>query len=56
MPLFDKQEGHCLRISTHVVKWHEREDVRRVTDWMAWDGGRAVELRPKIGSAIREPV
>lgn len=36
MPLFDKQEGHCLRISTQVVKWPERGDVRRVTDPLAW--------------------
>lgn len=42
MPLFDKQEGHCLRISTQVVKWPEQGDVRRVTH--AVDGGRAAEL------------
>lgn len=36
MPLFDKQEGHCLRISTGVVEWSERGDVRRVTDTVAW--------------------
>lgn len=35
MPLFDKQVGHCLRISTEV-KWPERGDVRRVTDTVAW--------------------
>lgn len=36
MPLFDKQEGHCLRISTLVVKRPERGDVRRVTDTGHW--------------------
>lgn len=43
MPLFDKQEGHCLRISTQVVKWPERGDVQGVTDTVALDGVRAVE-------------
>lgn len=36
MPLFDKQAGRCLRISTQVVKWPERGDVPRVTDTAAW--------------------
>lgn len=55
MPLFDKQEGHCLRISTQVVKWPERGDVRRVTDTVAWM--EYVLWRPgltKTGSAISQ--
>jgi len=36
MPLFDKQERHCLRISTQVVKWPERGDVQGVTHTVAW--------------------
>lgn len=42
MPLFDKQEGHCLRISTQVVKRPELRDVRRVTDTVD-RGGHAVD-------------
>lgn len=36
MPLFDKQEAHCLRISTQAVKWPEWGDEQRVTDTVAW--------------------
>lgn len=36
MSLFDKQEGHCLRISTQVVKWPEQGDARRITDTLSW--------------------
>lgn len=51
MPLFDKQKGHCLRISTQIVKRLERGDVRRVTDTV--DGGHAVDLGlTQTGSAI----
>lgn len=41
LPLFDKQEVHCLRISTRVVEWHVREDVTGATDTFGLDGGRA---------------
>lgn len=35
MPSFDKQAGHCLRISTEVVKWPEQGDEWRVIDTVA---------------------
>lgn len=35
MPLFDKQERHCLRISTLVVKW----PYRGLREWM-WGGSK----------------
>lgn len=41
---FDKQEGHCLRISTQVVKWPERGDVGEGgKTYCSLDGVRAVE-------------
>lgn len=41
---FDKQEGHCLRISIQVVKWPERGDGKEGHRYCGLDGGRAGEL------------
>lgn len=51
MPSFDKQEGHCLRISTQACQVAWCEEGHR---YCGPDGGRAVELGPKIGSAIKK--